>query len=132
MTMLLAALQEMGSINTKQEVIAYIRAKGWFDLRPDDWKPYESQSEPRWHSMLASARMECVYRDLMFGHDENDHWQITRKGLDKIEQFCGRFASGQLDVRRCYLWSPKFKARMSPGYQPSDGDHTRPDDVEFE
>ncbi len=132
MTMLLAALHEMRAIRTKQEAIAHIQAQGWFDLRPEDWKPYESQTEPRWHSMIAWARLDCVNRDLMFHHDENDHWEITRKGLDKFEQLKGRFSAGELDVRRCYLWSPAFKRWMSPIYEPSEGDHKRPEDTVFE
>jgi hypothetical protein len=128
MTMLFAALYEMRAIRTKQEAVAFIQAQGWFDLRPGDWKPYDTQTEPRWHSMIAWARLACVHREFMFPHDENDHWEITRKGLEKIERLRGRFASGELDVRRCYYWSRKFKKWMTPSYEPSDNDHRRPED----
>jgi len=132
MTLLLAALREMRATRTKQEAISYIQAQGWFDLRPEDWKPLDSQAEPRWHTMIAWARMDCVHRDLMFHHDENDHWEITRKGLDKFEQLRSRFSREELDVRRCYLWSCAFKKFMNPTYEPSERDHTRPDDIVFD
>ena len=132
MTVLLATLREMRAMRTKQEAISYIQTQGWLDLRPEDWKPLESQTEPRWHSMIAWARMDCVNSDLMFHHDENDHWEITREGLDKFEQFRGRFSREELDVRRCYLWSRAFKRFMNPTYEPSERDHTRPDDIAFD
>jgi hypothetical protein len=121
MTMLLATLYEIRAIRAKQEAIAHIQAHHYFNLQPDDWEPYPTQTEPRWHTMIAWSRKDCVDRDLMFDHDENDHWEIARKGLDQFEKFRAGFA-----VKRCYLWSATFKRMMYPEYRPSDEDWKRP------
>jgi hypothetical protein len=126
--MLLATLHEMRAIRAKQEALAHIQAHHYFDILPEDWDPYPTQTEPRWHTMIAWARKDSVVRELMFDHDENDHWEITRKGLDQFERFRSRFGSGELTVRRCYLWSPTFKRLMYPDYQPSEQDWKRPTD----
>lgn len=130
MALLIAALYEMRAIRTKQDTIDYIQAHHWFDLQPGDLKPYETQTEPRWHSMIAWARLAAVHREFMLHHDENDHWEISRKGIDKMEQLRRQFTSGELDVRRCYFWSRTFKKWMNPTYEPSDTDHRRPLDIE--
>ena len=128
MIMLLAALHEMRAIRAKQEAIAYIQAQHWFDVQPEDWNPYPSQTEPRWHTLIAWARKDCVLRDYMFDHDENDHWEITRKGLDRFDVLRAAFATGKRDVRKCFLWSRIFKKWICPAYDPSDKDAKRPID----
>jgi hypothetical protein len=75
--------------------------------------------------MIAWARKDCVLRVFMFDHDEINQWEVTRKGLERFDEFQTRFASGQLDVRKYYLWTPAFKKYMYPAYEPSDKDMKR-------
>jgi hypothetical protein len=126
--LLLAALSEMRAIRAKQEVIAYIQSEHLFEIQQDDWVPYPTQTEPKWHTMIAWARKDCVMRgrEWMFDHDEADHWEATRRGLDVFQKFARKFQTGELDVRRCYLWSRTFKRKMYPGYEPSSRDSSRP------
>ena len=76
--------------------------------------------------MLAWARKDAVLREMLFDHDEKDHWEITRRGLEILEKLQSGFRAGKLDVRQCYFWSAHFKARMCPDYQPSNADAKRP------
>ena len=130
MAMILAALYEKRAILTKQETIEHIQRQCWFDLQPGDWNPYETQTEPRWHSMIAWARLAAVHREFMLHHDESDHWEISRKGIDKMEELKQKFSRGELEVRRGYLWSRAFKRWLCPTYEPSDKDARRPGDID--
>jgi hypothetical protein len=126
MVMLLAALSELRAIRTKQEVLAYIQHHHWFDIQADDWNPYPSQTEPKWHTMIAWARKDCVERGWMFDHDELDSWEATRSGLKLFEKYAPQFETAELDVSKCYLWSTVFKRRMCSRHQPSSRDLARP------
>jgi len=132
MFVLLTVLAEMHSIRSKQEALAYVQQHHLLDIQPEDWQPYPSQSEPKWHTIIAWARKECVMRDFMFDHDEKDSWEITRSGIEVVEKFRSRFSDGTLDVRRCYLWSIAFKKQICPTYVPSDQDAKRPKPLSIE
>ncbi len=125
MIILLAVLAELRCINSKQEALQHIQQRHYFDIQPDDLQPYPTQLEPKWHTMIAWARKDCVLRDFMFDHDERDSWEITRNGITVFEKFRSRFSDGTLDVRRCYLWLPSFKRQMCPTYVESSKDATR-------
>lgn len=128
--MLLAALAETGRVCSKQETIDHIRRELWFDVQPEDLQPYPSQTyqEPRWHTLIAFSRKDAVETGLMFDHPR-DEWEIARPGLDAYRELTDDFATGELDVSRCYLWSHSFKRRMRPGFQPSRQDAKRPNNL---
>jgi len=69
---LLALLAEIRSIRSKQEALAHVQERQYLDIRPEDWQPYPSQSEAKWHTLVAWARKDCVIREFMFDHDEKD------------------------------------------------------------
>lgn len=125
---LLRILCDLGGIRTKQEVLREIQASHLLDLISTDWQPFETQSEPRWHTIIAYARKDCVEAELMFRDDERDSWALTRAGISKIHAITSAFNAGthNCDVRRCYRWSETFKRRMCPTYVPSDMDAQRP------
>jgi len=75
MMLVLHALHELGGSNPKQEVIDYINRSGYYDITKHDLPPYESQNEPKYHTLLAWARKDCVERDLILGH-ERDAWAL--------------------------------------------------------
>ncbi|MGC9943979.1 MAG: hypothetical protein ABSE48_19305 [Verrucomicrobiota bacterium] len=124
--MILAALYEMRAAKTKQDTIDYIEAHDWFDLQPNDLKPYDAQPNPRWHNMIALARLAALKRELLLHHDATDHWEISTKGVDAVEELRSQFSDRLLDVRLCFLWSRTFKRWMSPTYEPSEMDRARP------
>lgn len=74
--MLLAALNETRYILTRREATEFIRSKLWFAIQPEDRLPYPSQMftsrEPRWETVIAWARKDCVERDLMAGERRNE------------------------------------------------------------
>jgi hypothetical protein len=126
MLVLPAILADLRCIKSKQEALRQIQQSHFLDIQPEDWQPYESQSEPKWHTMIAWARKECVIREYKFDHDEKDSWGVTRNGITVFEKFRSRSTDGILDVRRCFLWSGAFKKKMCPTYAPSDRDAKRP------
>ena len=127
MALVLAALSEMRTIETKQDVITYIERQGWFDIHPEDLRP-QNNYEPRWHTLIAAGRFHGVASGWMMPHDQNDHWEISREGHDVLAKLRLRFSSGEYDVRNGYLWSPRFKKWLCPTYAPSDRDWPRPSD----
>ena len=126
--MLMSALSDLGGIRSKREVIRYIARENFFQLAAEDIPPYPSvvTREPRWHTLIAFARKDCVVDGWFAGHDENDSWEITRDGLAKLDEWRNFFRTGRWDVRRCYIWRSGLKRRFQPDYQPSIKDTPRP------
>ena len=136
MALVLAALQEMRGINTKQQTIAYIEKKGWFDLQPEDLESYPTHKyEAKWHTMIAFGRQWCADAGLVNPHQERDMWEISAFGTERLAGVREKFKSGIYDVRRGYLWSPAFKKWLCPDWEPSARDLKRPpnssDEYEF-
>ena len=87
--LMLVALNELRIAVQKQEAIAHIVSRRWFDVQlPDDNLPYPSalNREPRWHCLIAWARKDAVLREWMFNHQERDCWQITRGEQNTISK----------------------------------------------
>ena len=126
--MLLAALKDIGTLTSKRDTIGYISQQHYFHIVDEDREPYPSAvyPEPRWQVLIAWARKDCVTRGLMFDHDENDYWQITRDGIFIYSNCVRKFQDGTFDVRRCYVWTAALKRRFLPTYEPSASDKTRP------
>lgn len=131
MILLLGALFDRKGAYTKQDVLAIVERLKWFDLRQDDKIPYPTvqSKEPRWKTMIAFTRKDCVEDKLFEDDGTRDSWQITKKGRNVFAIFREYFASGELDCTRCYMWSHVFKKHMNPQYSPSERDLDRPGDV---
>lgn len=134
--MLMAALRGLyvddgRGVVTKREAIDCILRNHWFELEPEDIKPYPSQrwqsggGEPRWHTLVAWARKDTVLRE-MVSYQGKDMWGLTRHGRDVIDRFHGLCQSGGRTVTPCFLWSNKFKQFMYPAHTPSPKDAQRP------
>jgi len=119
------ALADLSGENPKDAVILHIRNMGWFDWRKEDLKPYKNQSEPRFHTLLAWARKDGVVRDWIL-HNQRDAWALSRDGRTVFEKALKRFSEQSWDVRKCYLFTQKFKRLLDPQYKPSEQDATRP------
>jgi hypothetical protein len=98
----------LGGSNKKQEVIDCISRCGWYDVTRHDLPPYEGQNEPT---------------------DFNDDWSISGEGRTVLDKNIKRFQTGELSVRKCYLWKPKFKKLIDPNYIPSSEDAIRPEEI---
>jgi hypothetical protein len=60
---------------------------------------------------------------------ERDAWQLSRDGRKMLENIFSRYRDRKLDVRQCYLWTPKFKKRVDPNYEPSAKDAVRREEL---
>ena len=118
MVLVLFALNTMGAIRSKQEVLRFIRSQGWLAATPEDRGNYDGCREPKSSTLLCYARKDAVETELMFDHDENDHWEITREGQRFLENEAHRFRSKAQRVYCCFMWTPRFKAIIDPGYMP--------------
>lgn len=92
------------------------------------YPPYAGQNESKYHTLLAWARKDCVERDFVL-NNERDAWALRLKGRALIEWIHQLCVAQNFDVRKCYLWTEKFKKKMDPKYQPSDTDAKRPEIV---
>ena len=99
-----------------------------YEITRHDLPPYEHQSEPRYHTLLAWARKDAMIMDWLIQTKERDAWQLSRAGRDVLHRAFSRFRSGELIVRRCYLWTPRFKKLVDPAHEPSPDDAIRPED----
>jgi len=127
--MLFAALREVRGGMTKADTIALIRDKLWFDIQPEDRLPYPSQRltthEPRWITSIAWARKDAIEQRLMHKGAFNE-WDLNSEGLDSFAIIARACRETRLDVRRCYLWSCRFKLRMDPSYTTGQPERKRP------
>jgi hypothetical protein len=127
--LVLYTLGELWGACTKREVLTFIQNAGLYDITKHDLPPYESKDEPKYHTLLCWARKDAVELDWMLNTGERDAWQLARPGRRVLERTIARYQSGELDVRRCYLWTPKFKKRVVSTYEPSSADSVRPEDL---
>jgi hypothetical protein len=127
--LVLYALFELCGACTKREVLTFIQRAPLYDVTKHDLPPYENQNEPKYHTLLCWARKDAVELEWMLDTGERDAWQLSRLGRAVLERTIARFRSGELDVRMCYLWTPKFKKLIAPAYEPSPEDRVRPEDV---
>ena len=126
MVLVLESLSDLTGSNTKQEVLNHIREAGHYHVTRHDLPPYPGQNESKYHTLLAWARKDCVQRDYIL-NNERDAWALSLKGralVAKIREHC---IAQRLDVRKCYLWTAKFKKRMDPKDEPSEADAKRPE-----
>jgi hypothetical protein len=126
--LVLHTLHELGGSNTKQQVIAHISQPGYYAVTKYDLPRYENHNEPKYHTLLAWTRKDCVARDLILDH-EQDAWVLSREGRRKVDEIHRVFSKGEYDVRKCYLWTPKFKKILFPTYQPSVAEAKRPEKI---
>ena len=127
MFMLLVALRIQRKPKSKKEILEFIQEKNWFDLCAEDKIPYKSQGgeEPRWMTLIAWARKDCVDLGLM-EFDQRDSWSATKNGLNlaaELPAYCHR---GEYELWRCFLWKNSFKELLDPNHQTSERDLKRP------
>lgn len=123
--MVLYALQELRAIRTKAEVLDFIRRRRLYALRPEDKESYESKREWKSDTLLCFARKDAVKNGLMFDHDEKDSWEITRAGLQTLDQVIAYIRSRPNSVRRCFMWRLEFKQIVDPAHNDPSQDHIR-------
>src|ERR1039457_2540811 len=123
--LLFSALHELGGSNTKREVISFIGERRWFAKQREDWKPYPTQTEPRWHTLIAWGRKDSVIRDFVL-NNERDSWALSHEGRRVWASALRKFATHDWQVSQGYLWSAIFKRYLCSDYQPSSVDATRP------
>ena len=132
LTVLLAILLKQKEFQygpPRQDCIEYISNNGWLNIAPADIPPYASTSEPRWHTALSFARENLAGAGYL-DRSIKDSWAPTREGINSAVGVVRDFASGTLDVRQCFLWTPKLKLMIDPSYIPDPShDKERPEYV---
>ena len=126
--LVLFALRELWSVCSKQEVLSLIQNRELYEITRHDLPPYEGQNEPKYHTLLAWARKDAMLNEWLVPTREHDQWQLSRLGGDVLDRAIQRYRNGQLTVRKCYLWTPRFKKQIDPTYEPTPEDSTRPED----
>lgn len=138
--MLLHVLHDLKGAHRKLYVTACIQMWDIFAFADEDRTPYPSVKErggddPRWTTLVAFSRLDCVERGWMEGRGR-DQWRISADGQQILGKLKTRCSEGAIDVRHGYLWTPKFKRVLSPTFSPGDTDAKRPwgaiyDDTKF-
>src|SRR5450755_1248824 len=84
-TVVLAALHEIGRASTKIQTIAFIEKMGWLDLQKEDWDSYPTHKyEAIWHTKIAFARQWAFERGLIADRQERDEWIISDLGRERL------------------------------------------------
>ena len=130
--LVLYSLRELGGACTKREVLRFIQDADLYEITRHDLPAYENQNEPRYHTLLAWARKDALVMGWLIDTKERDAWQLSRDGRDILDRTSLRFQNGNLRVRECYLWTPKFKRQTDPSYEPSSQDRVRPEEALME
>ena len=126
---MLHSLFQLGGACTKREVLMFIQDGDLYEITRHDLPSYESQNEPKYHTLLAWARKDALIAEWLIDTDERDAWQISRLGRAVLERTTGRYRGGELSVRNCYLWTQRFKRIVDPAYVPSPEDKIRPEEA---
>ena len=111
--LVLYSLLELGGACTKRKVLSFVQYADLYDITRHDLPPYESQNEPKYHTLLAWARKDALRAGWLIETTERDAWQLSREGRDSLDRTTKRYRGGDLSVRMCYLWTPKFKKSVS-------------------
>jgi hypothetical protein len=127
--LVLYSLRELGGVCSKQEVLSFIQNADLYEIDRHDFPPYPGQNEPRYHTLLAWARKDALIEKWLVDTTERDAWQLSRPGREVLDRTFTRYQNGSLTVRKCYLWTRKFKKLVDPNYEPSDEDAIRPEDA---
>ena len=125
MIMLLASLFDLKGGRRRQEVLSVIEQKQWYDLEPEDRKPYPTTTEPRWKNLISWARLSCADEGLM-ERGVPDDWAITKDGHNAYVTLRNAFRNEELDVTRCFLWTGRFKNHIVPDWAPNGSEAQRP------
>lgn len=125
--LLMIALRNLQHGPTKQECLSYISENQWFDIKPDDIRPYPGAThpEPRWHTLMSWARENCARSEFLERKPMNS-WRPTQSGLNAAVYVRKAFQESFLDIRKAYLWTPAFKKFMCENYLPTMDDASRP------
>ena len=106
--LLLYALRPLINGATKETVLAKIEDERLLSLTDDDYEPYPSawergSHEPRWMTLIAYARDHAKN----FGLIANE----------QVEALCRKAPTHDVDVTKCFLWSPRLKALLDPSFR---------------
>ena len=128
--LLLYALRPLSSGATKEIVLSKIEDEKWLSLQQEDYDPYPSAwyhnlPEPRWMTLIAYARDHGKGFGFI-ANDERNCWKITDSGIEQVERLCRKASEHELDVTRCFLWSPKFKLLLDPTFSEDQKQAKRP------
>lgn len=126
----LRVLDDLKGSQRKSFVTGCIRMWELFAYADEDWKPYPSVKEkggddPRWTTLVAFARLDCVKREWMEERGR-DQWRISTLGKQILGKLKTRCCESAVDVRHGYLWTPKFKKILSSAYSSDASDAKRP------
>ncbi len=131
MMLVMQALEELRGSNTKNDVLTYVNESRYYEITRFDLPPYPNQNEPKYHTLLAWARKDIEQRGWLL-YEGRDAWALNGGGLAKIKEFRGKTEKEDWDVRKCYLWTPRFKKLMCSTYVPSALDAERPAEQSLE
>jgi hypothetical protein len=113
MLLLLFAVRKLDRAVGKSEAVGQIEKANWFAISQIHRTPYRSkvergQTEPRWKTMIAFARKDCVLQGHLLDTRVRDWWEITTKGLRTCHNLLQHVAQDHVEFRRCNLWTPDF------------------------
>lgn len=123
---LLYALSQMGAGgHRRRDVCDFIHREHYLALTPDDIAPYPTQTEPSWQTDIAYARKIGVIMGII-GYEERDSWEWIRDGREQLDRILRAGERGEIDGKRCFLWTEEFRRVFDRTYEPSGADSPRP------
>ncbi len=121
---MLYALDEMGGIRERREVVDFISSQRWYNVIGYDLTPTATTNEARYRIDLAWARKDGVIGEWI-NNDDDNAWELNRVGRDELKRRIASYQSGERDLRKCEFFSLTFKQRIQPGHEPRMTDRKR-------
>jgi predicted HNH restriction endonuclease len=78
--LILFALNTLGRVSTKKEVLDHIEINGWIKLSNQDIAILGSRNEPKWRNELAFVRQHLVSDGILSSTASHGKWEMTAAG----------------------------------------------------
>ncbi|MGQ0652373.1 MAG: winged helix-turn-helix domain-containing protein [Betaproteobacteria bacterium] len=110
---LLASLEELGGLATKEEVISFIRRRNFLDLSARSLEYTKTSREPRWENELSWARKDALEHGYLRRGSSHGSWELSDKGKQRLDGFRDRLRTGRSKLRSSRLLTPEFVSWFS-------------------
>jgi len=108
MLVLMASLEHLGGSGTKEEVLSFVHRKGFLHLTDKAADYTRTSTEPRWQNELAWARKDAVEHRYLRRDSPRGRWQLSQKGIERLDQYRERLRSGRAKLRATRLLTEDF------------------------
>jgi hypothetical protein len=116
---LLATIEHLGGTSTKRDIELFIQGRRFLELTDRNLDRTATSKEPRWQNELAWARKDAVLQGYLQRVTARGVWQISKKGMKRLDQYRERLRSGGAKLRPSRLLTQEFVDWFCPASKQS-------------